>query len=168
MGSVYYNSGRFELSAEMYTQAAAAVPNDYRTWGALAYAKLFAPALEHEAQHDFRTAIDLGTAALDVNPNDWRALAYVASYHANLGNIEAALTMLDRALALGPNDKQVHFFGAVTHVALGNVDRALQFLEEAAGLGYSAHAIASDPVFMEMRGDERFKNLLAAAKKRHR
>ena len=167
MGSVYYNSERFEKSVEMYTQAVAIVPNDYRTWGALAYAKLFVPAMKHEAQHDFETAIDLGTAALGVNPNDWRALAYMASYHANLGNTETAGTMLDRALELGPSDKHVHFFGAITCVALGDADRALQHLSTAADLGYSAHAIASDPVFAEIRDDDRFTALMAAARKRH-
>lgn len=167
MGSVYYNSGRFDLSVEMYTQAVAMVPNDYRTWGALAYAKLFVPELRHEARPDFQVAIDLGTAALGVNPNDWRALAYVASYHANTGNAEAAMTMLDRAVALGPNDKHVHFFGAITYTALGDFDRALRYLRAAADLGYSAHAIASDPVFTDMRGDERFTALMAAARKRH-
>ena len=55
-----------------------------------------------------------------------RALAYVASYHANTGNAEAAMTMLDRAVALGPNDKHVHFFGAITYTALGDFDRALE------------------------------------------
>ena len=76
--------------------------------------------------------------------------------------------MLDRALELGPNDKHVHFFGAVTYVALGNADRALQYLRTAVDLGYSAHAIASDPLFAEIRDDDRFTALMAAARKRPR
>jgi tetratricopeptide (TPR) repeat protein len=161
MGSVYYNTGRFDSAVDMFTQAVEFTPNDYRNWGRLAFAQRFVPGLEKEAKQNFQTAVDIVTNTLEVNSNDWRALAYLASYYANVGEIDKSQSALDRALMLGPKDPHVHFFGAISKAALGDSEGALQFLEKAARLGYSTNAIASDPDFQAFRGDDRFKALLA-------
>jgi Flp pilus assembly protein TadD len=162
MGSVYYNSGRYESAVEMFERAVEFTPNDYRNWGRLAFAQRFVPGLKQEAEQNFRSAIRIVTQTLEVNPNDWRALAYLSSYYANVGDMEKSQSTLDQALALGPNDPHVHYFGAVSKVALGDPEGALRFLEGASRLGYSTNAIASDPDFETLRDDERFKALLDA------
>jgi len=162
MGSVYYNTRRFESAVEMFKRAVDFTPNDYRNWGRLAFAQRFVPGLKQEAEQNFRSAISIVTQALQVNPKDWRALAYLSSYYANVGDLENSQSTLDQALALGPNDPHVHYFGAVSKVALGDPEGALRFLEGASRLGYSTNAIASDPDFEALRDDERFKALLDA------
>jgi len=162
MGSVYYNTGRFESAVDMFERAVDYTPNDYRNWGRLAFAQRFVPGREQDAGENFRAAISLAKKALDINPKDWRALAYLASYYANVGDEEQSQSTLEQALALGPNDPHVHYFGAVSRVALGDPEGALRFLQQASRLGYATNAIASDPDFEQLRDEERFKALLDA------
>ena len=160
MGSVYYNTERFERAVEMFEHAIEYTPNDFRNWGRLAFAQRFVPGMEQKAEENFRAAIHLATKALEVNPKDWRTLAYLASYYANIGDPQRAESTLGQALTLGPNDPHVHYFAAVTKVSLGDKEAALRFLERASRLGYATNAIASDPDFRELKEEEEFKTLL--------
>ncbi len=162
MGSVYYNSGRIESAVEMYERAVDFTPNDYRNWGRLAFAQRFVPGLKQEAEENFRSAISIAGKALEINPKDWRALAYLSSYYANVGDVEKSQSTIEQALALGPNDPHVYYFAAISKMALGAPEDALHFLEAASRLGYSTNTIASDPDFETLRDDERFKALLDA------
>ncbi len=167
MGSVYYNTSRFGQAVNMFRQAVDLRPHDYRCWGRLAFAQRLVPEQEQEAEQSFSTAIELAGDALGVNPNDWRALAYLAAYQANTGDAELALSNLDEALRLGPRDPHVHFFAAITHVALGNESDVFEYLENAAELGYPAKAIASDPDFRAIRNTDRYKKLVLVAQQQH-
>lgn len=162
MGSVYYHTGRFEAAVEMFERAIDYTPNDFRNWGRLAFAQRFVPGLEDEAGKNFRSAISLVLKALEINPNDWRILAYLSSYYANVDDPESSKAVLEQALSLGPDDPHVHYFGAVAKMASGENEAALSFLERASRLGYASNAIASDPDFIDLRDEERFKALLDA------
>ena len=168
MGSVYYNTARFEDAVNMFQRAVDLTPHDYRCWGRLAFAQRFVPEVESEARRNFETAVELANDALGVNPNDWRALAYLAAYQANTGDDTLALSNLEQAMRLGPRDPQVHFFAAITHAALGNESAVLEHLEVAAELGYPAKAIASDPDFRVIRNTGRYRKLLSVAEQHHK
>lgn len=159
IGTMYYNTGQFVMASEMFQKAIELTPNDFTLWGRMAFAGRFIPGREEEAVQLFRTAIELAQDALSVNPNDARALAYIAGYYANVGDFENATNAIERARALGPNDPHVYYFSAHVSVAQGLIEDALIALESATELGYSRDAIVNDPAFTELQSHERFKAL---------
>jgi len=160
IGTMYYNTGRFELAADMFGRAINVTPHDFRLWGRLGFAKRFIPGLESEAQQAFQTAIQLGEDSLVINPNDAKTLAYVAAYYANVGETDKANAAIDRAIDMAPNDPHTYYFAAHVSIAHGDSSEALDSLEKSLALGYAQDAIANDPVFADLRSNDRFQAFL--------
>lgn len=160
LGTMYYNTGRFEKAAEMFTQAIGITPHDFRLWGRLAFAKRFAPGLKSDAQDAFEMAIQLAEDSLSVNPNDAKTLAYIAAYYANVGEASKADAAIDRAVAMAPDDPHTHYFAAHVQAVRGDLSEAVDSLERSLDLGYATDAITNDPVFADLRSNDRFQALM--------
>ena len=162
LGNMYYYSERYQDAVEMYVHAAELTPEDYFVWGDLAatYRQIPGQAAEEGASLD--KAITLAQQQLEINPNDWLTLSYLASYHASKGNIEPARDHISRAADLAPDNPTVYFYSALVNVRLGNPDAAVADLKRAIWLGYSKQLIAAEPDFRAVSELPEFQNLVAA------
>lgn len=164
-GTVYYFLGRYADAAHMFSRAMEIAPADHRVWGNLADALWQIDTARTQAQTDYRHAIALAQRSLEVNPKDavtWMQLAY---YTARVGDQERAQRFASRALALGADDLFVHYYAAVIALERRDPATALDSLSRAVNLGYPAQLVRADPVFVSLRGDARFRQLLAQADK---
>ena len=160
VGSMYYNIGRFEDAVGMFGKATELAPKDFTLWGRLAAANRYVAGQEELAMENFGTAIKLAEENLEINPNDYRNLAYIASYYAYVDEFEKADAAIQKAKQIGPNDPHVHFFQAHVEMQRGNHEAAIAALELAGELGYSLKTIASDPDFAALHSDARFRAII--------
>jgi hypothetical protein len=54
----------------------------------------------------------------------------------------------------------VHYNSALIHAQFGDTDKALDALERAVALDYQRELLELDPAFANLRGEERFKQLV--------
>ena len=100
-----------------------------------------------ESRQAFENAVEYARAAIEINRQDSRAMYYLASYLAHLGEHEEARQWTARAREISPDDPAVHYFSAIVESLAGNADAAVDSLEQALRLGYSTRIIRADPYF---------------------
>ena len=98
---------------------------------------------------------------LDIDPDDAENLGLLADYLANVGELAAARSAIDRALQMSPGNASAHYFAAVIERRGGNDAGALAALREALRLGYSARMLAADPQFDTLWDDGGFDAFVA-------
>ena len=161
LGTDYYFLGRHAEAARMYTHATQLAPEDHRVWGNLADALWQIEGSRTQAQQDYRHAADLAQRALEVNSQDavsWMQLAY---YRARGGESDRIEHYTERALALGADDANVQYYAALVALQRGDSAAALEALTRAVSLGYPPQLVSAAPDFASLRGDVRFKKLIA-------
>ena len=161
LGTLYYYQGDYEQSARMHGYAVEVAPDSYRLWGKLAAATRYLADMEVQSQSAYRKAISLAESALEIDPSDSTALAYLASYFVNVGDYDAARTAIDRALELEKENPEIQYLHAIVSAVLGDEDATLAALEKAVSYGYSKRLIMFDPQFELVKGNERFRLLSA-------
>jgi TolB-like protein/tetratricopeptide (TPR) repeat protein len=159
-GTMYFYLGDFELAAERYAMAANLSPNDYVMWGNLADAYYFQEGFEQVSEVTYKRAISLAEATLEINPNDFETLSFMAYYNARMGERETALDLNGTAQESAPDTMYVHYNSALIHAQFGDTDKALDALERAVALDYQRELLELDPAFANLRGEERFKQLV--------
>jgi TolB-like protein/tetratricopeptide (TPR) repeat protein/DNA-binding winged helix-turn-helix (wHTH) protein len=165
LGSVYYFLGRFPDAVRVYTRATELAPADHHAWGNLAEALWQIPASRAQAVDAYRRASTLAQKNLEINPKDavsWAALAY---YQARAGDRESAARYEQRAIATDKDELYVYYYGALVALARGDSPGALDALDRAVALGYPPLLIRAAPDFESLRGDARFRKLIAQADK---
>ena len=160
LGTAYFQLHKFSDAARQYEQALKLGDRDYEVWGNLGDAYYWAPGERAQATDAYKKAIALADQDLKVNPRDAKALGYLASYHAMLGNQEAALSNARQALLLAPRDQELLFNLAVTYNQLGETDRAIEFVDKALAAGFSPTTLRNTPNFDALRGNLRFQEIL--------
>jgi len=161
LGTVYYFLGRYPEAARMYEHATELAAEDHRVWGNLADARWQIPSSRTQAQSDYRHAMELARRSLEVNPQDaisWMQLAY---YSARAGG-DGVEGYASRALALGADDEYVHYYAALIALERKDTDAVLASLSRALELGYPPQLVRAAPDFAALRGDARFRKLVAA------
>jgi Flp pilus assembly protein TadD len=104
---------------------------------------------------------DRARRALEMNPDDSRALCLGALAHLKLGDEKIGLEWLERAQTANPNSSNVFYNSACFHSLTDNPEIALDCLEKAADLGARNKLMwESDPDFDSIKGHPRFKALL--------
>ncbi len=156
LGLAYFYDGQFENAARMQQKAAELRPEDARVIGRLATAYQFG-GREQDARPLYVSAIELLEKQLAINPNDIRSNRFLAVYNVSIGQLEEGQAAISHALELQPKSSGVNYDAAKVALAMGDVDEALAYLEQARELGYSASIIGSDPFFISLREDARFK-----------
>jgi Flp pilus assembly protein TadD len=94
----------------------------------------------------FRQAIELAQNQLSVSNDDAWIRAYLASFHASLGEFEPARAYADEATAAAPDDPDVRYFDAVVEALAGGPD-VQPALERALAAGYPSRLLDVDPLF---------------------
>jgi len=152
--------GQFEKSAELYSRAAEARPEDYQTpaLGAFMFEMLGDRQREERL---LKEHLDRAQRALELNPGDARALCLGALAYLKLGDEQSGLDWLNRARAANPESSNVFYNSACFHALSGNPDTALDCLEKAADLGARNKRMwESDTDFESIKDHPRFKALL--------
>ncbi len=168
LGTAYFFQGHYPEAAAAYTQAVKLNERDYVSWGNLGDAQYFAPGQRGSSPDSYRKAIELGEAALQVNPKNAGALGSVAMYYAMLGQKTEAEDYLRRALALKPEGPDMWWQASVVYAQLGRVDDTLGALQSALAAGLSSAYIKSAPYFNNLQTDARFQQLIKSAEKLER
>ena len=160
LATAYFQLHRFPESARQYEQALKLNDRDYEVWGNLGDAYYWAPGERDKAPDAYKKAITLADQDLKVNPHDAKALGYLASYHAMLGEREAALSSARQALLLAQRDPEVLFNLGLTYNQLGGTDRAIEFVDKALAAGFSPTTLQNTPNFDALRDNAKFQAVL--------
>ncbi len=161
LGSSLFYVGRYEEAARKYQLAVQLAPENFSFWGNLGEALSFVSGKEQEARDAFFHAIDLGEKRLEVNPDDARTRATLASYFARTGSRSKALNLLHDSLEASQRGMQEVYFRAVTFTALGEEESALLELELAVELGFPRVLIAKDGNFARLHRLPQFMAIVA-------
>ncbi len=162
-GTVYYFLGRYADAARMFAHATELSAQDHRMWGNLADALWQIEGSRAEAQSDYRRAIGLAQKSLEVNARDAVTWSQLGHYSARMHATADIDRYLRQALQLGADDPNVRYYLALTEVELGDQTAALESLSRAVELGYPVQLVRAAPDFAGLRGDVRFRQLLAQA-----
>jgi len=160
LATALFQLHRFPEAARQYEQALKLNDRDYEVWGNLGDAYYWAPGERDKAPDAYKKAIALADQDLRVNSRDAKALGYLASYHAMLGEKEAALSCARQALLLAQRDPEVLFNLALAYNQLGETDRAIEFVDKALAAGFSPTTLQNTPNFDTLRGNLRFQAVL--------
>lgn len=160
MGLMYYYLGRPDEAIEAMEHSVELAPNDHLVWSNLGDA-LGLGGRQPEAREAFETAERLARAALEVNPSDAPVVLDTAYIQAMLDRPRAARELVGRARALSPDDPYVYYYSGLIHVRAGETEAALTDFETALEHGYPVKMLAQDPQLVSLRGDKRFRRLVA-------
>ena len=107
------------------------------------------------------TAIPLAESRLEINDQDWRTQAMLATYLVHVGREEDALQQIETALSVSNRDPEALLYAALVFHAVGDEEATLLSLEEmlVADKSYRIYA-AEEPGFKNLRGNEQFDRLL--------
>jgi len=166
LGTAYFQMRRYPESAASFEQATKMDPKNYVFWGNLGDAYYWTPGRHAEAAAAYGTAIQLGTEALRVNPNDAQLLNYLATYYAMRGERKAALDRLAASLRLRPRNADLLFNAGITYQQLGDTKRALDALEQSVSLGISPETLRDTPNFDSLKDNPRFVGLIHSSAKK--
>ncbi|GAB5534441.1 MAG: hypothetical protein Rubg2KO_06900 [Rubricoccaceae bacterium] len=127
LASVVYRDDNPEPSIRFLRQALSYDSTDHRTWSNLASAYSEQPGLEAKQEHSaaLTRAAELAESQLIENPNNATVLAWLAGYHALLGNDSRARKTAASAARLAPDDVDVQFRVAFAYASIGDLDNAL-------------------------------------------
>ena len=141
--------GQLILDGKDY-QALALAGNMYDAIGDMQRAREMAQETIERAKH-----------AIELNPNDARALILGAGAWQTLGDKDKAMEWAGRAHELGPGSSGMAYNFACLYAKAGETDRALDFLEKAVELGgRNKRYYETDCDFDSIRDHPRFKVLL--------
>jgi adenylate cyclase len=159
-----FASGHIARSAELFQQASVVRREDFQS-ALLASQSLQMLGRDGEVLELRREGISRAKRALELNPNDARALSLLPGYLLDDGREEEALTAHQRALALYPDDMSTLINGACLRSRLGHTESALDLLERAVEQhGGQRDWIEHDSDYDPLRGEPRFQRLLAKLK----
>ncbi len=160
LGTVFLNARRFEDSVRCFEKALELDINDYRGYGNLARAYLWATGRTERAQETYLRAIALAKQKLTVNPQDPDINLNLAVYYAMLGQEDDSLYHLRRSKELQPATGETDFWSAVVNLQLGHREKALAWIRQAIELKYFAE-INSAPELDGLRSDVEFRRILS-------
>jgi serine/threonine-protein kinase len=159
LGAIYFDERRFADAADMFERALEEDDGRYLTWGNLGYAYKFGPAPE-DAEACFRKAVELGEQALEKDPESLWTRAYVAAYHAMLGQKEKGLLYLEEVVAASPEESRLIAHIAETFEDLGERKNALLWVARSFDAGVLPSRFDDRPTLRELVADDRYQELV--------
>lgn len=162
LATVMFYEGDFASAARHFELAAELAPDRYVYWGNLGDARWFAPELRSGATTAFERAVSLVREQLRINPGDNPARLSLGYYLAMLGQADAARREIEGALAALGGGSSSLYKAAQAYRQLGDTERALDLLEQAVAAGASVRQLRTDPFFLSLGQDERYRRLVGA------
>ena len=159
LGTSYFGLHKLKEAAEAYQEAIKLDPKQYVTWGNLGAAQYYGGS-PHDSVASYRTAVELATADLKVNPHDVENLSDLAQYESMLGNRDQALSYLGKAMQNGHGEKDLLASAAQVYNQLGETGLALEWMSKAIQAGYSASKFKDLPAFQNLAGNLRYQELI--------
>ncbi len=161
LGITYYFLGNYEKAAEAYKRAVELGPQDHWSWGSLALIYSIQGDKEVAGRAAYDRAILLAEAVLERNPRDWVTLSRLALYNVMNGAVDLGLARITTAVSEGTHLADVNYHDAIIRWQLGQREQALDAIERAIATGAAPRMIATDPQFVALRSDDRFRRLVA-------
>jgi Flp pilus assembly protein TadD len=161
LGMLYFESSRFSDAATMYERALEENPDDYATWGFLAFSYHYGDQSE-QAEPTFRKAIELAEAERSRNPNDLWLCTDLADYYAILGERDKGLILIETVAEAEPADPQLIGWIAETFEDLDERERALEWVDRSFAAGLKPARFEGRPTLRDLVADERYKALVYA------
>jgi len=154
------STGDYERAAELFCRAGEVRPEDYQSLAAAAL--MFNMSGDNERAHDrMLQTIERAKRAMELNPNDSRAMILAATCFAKLGQVDEALEMTSMAQDINPDSASVMYNSACVHAIMGETDKALDCLEKAVDMGTrNKRYFENDSDLDSIRAHPRFKALL--------
>lgn len=160
-GLQYFYEGHYADSAEMQLKAIELAPNDHRVWGRLAESYRAMGENDDLQKDAYAKAIPLAESMLEVNDQDWRTRAMLATYYVYSGQEENASLQIETALAISKRNPEALLYAALVTNALGNEEATLAYLEEMIRADGSYRNFAgNEPDLKSLHGNERFERLI--------
>lgn len=150
----------YRLAADMFSRAAAVRPEDYQAL-AIGSSMYRMCGDDASAVRAMREGLERAIRAIELNPEDSRALSLGAGLLYDLGRTEEALEWSTRALSVNPHNSGNVYNAACLYAQLGRTDEAIDLLEQAVDLGARNrlyYEIDSD--LDSLRAHPRFRALL--------
>ena len=146
LGTLKYQKEQYTAAADLYRQAAKLNPNHFQVWGNLGDALLADPATTAQAADAYRRADSLTARAVEIRPDDAKAVAALGWFRANLGDRAAALDLAKRSAALPGEEAEVAYYNAETYALLGEREQAARSIDAARRAGIADIRIRSNAV----------------------
>jgi adenylate cyclase len=160
-GRAAFGNGQLARSAELFGLAAQVRLEDHQSLELQAQSLTWLNRGE-EAIVAAREAIRRAERALQLNPDDIRALSMGAHSLLRAGQHARSAEWIQRALELDPEDMGATLNAVCLYAKTGQKERALELLERAASRGWGRRDwIENDRDYDSLREDERFKKLIA-------
>jgi Flp pilus assembly protein TadD len=160
VGTSLYFLGRYAEAAAAYEKAVELAPNEYVIWQNLGEAYSRLPDGAARAKVAFQRAVDLGSAALQVNPRDPATHAALALCFAKLGEPDRARRSIETALRLDPAGLSTKYKAAKIAAMRNDPEQAMKLLRQAIEGGYSIPEAAHEPEFATLRERPDFRQLM--------
>lgn len=151
----------FEAAEKMYLKAMEVNPADYQSplFLAQAYTSL---GRKHDEMRVRLGALETIQRHLEMNPHDTRALYFGAQNLVLVGENEKGVELAERALGQDQDEPVVLYNVACFYALQGDPDRSIELLTKAVDEGWGDKEwLETDSDLNTLRGDERFKALLA-------
>ena len=161
LGTLLYYKHRYGDAIDMFHRSLDLVAADYTVWGYLADSLHWASSPGDSSQAAYRKAVELATKSLETYPDDPYLLSDLASYHANLGETDIALALLDRLEGKPDLTAETFFIAADAFERMGRRDQALDWLERACAADLSLAKIEFYPGLRELRTHPRYRDMVA-------
>jgi adenylate cyclase len=157
--------GEHEKAIALYLRAAAIKPEEYTTWGQMQMSYVTLGRVE-EANQAARESLKRIEKLVAAHPDNAVALCFGATFLAELGETERALSWASRAELFAGDNPHIHYNLACCYVSLGKVEKAIDCLEVqlTASPIYVAGKLAwmkNDSDLVPLHGHSRYEALVA-------
>jgi len=153
--------GDFARAAELFSSAFAVRPDDF-TVPALAIPVLDRIGRHGEAEAMARDTLDGLKHQVELNPDDPRAMTFLAGLYARLGRRQDGIPYVEAALRARPDDFATLYNAACYYSLAGKAGRAIELLERACEFGGGSRDwFEHDSDLDSLRELPRFKAMLA-------
>ena len=145
----------------MQLKAIELAPNDHRAWGRLAESYRALGTNEALQKEAYATAISLAEPALEINDQDWKTSALLATYYTFSEREDDARRQIESALVISKRNPEALLYAALIYNAQGDMDATLATLEEMikADGTYRIYA-ANEPDLKPLHGNDRFERMI--------
>ncbi len=153
--------GEYARAAELFASAFAVRPDDF-TVPALAIPVLDRIGRHAEADAMTHATLDGLKHQVELNPDDPRAMTFLAGLYARLGQRQAGIPYVEAALRVRPDDYSTLYNAACYYSLANNAERAIELLERACEFGGGSRDwFEHDSDLDSLRELPRFKAMLA-------